>query len=1012
MRPHFLEIQAFGPYIERQRIDFSKFVGGNLFLLHGPTGAGKTTIFDAMSCALFGYTTGGREQQHMRSQFAPDNLPTVIKFCFRQRGNYYTAYYEKRKRKRSDDFDEDRRFYRSDENGNPLPNATVLTTASGIRNEIGRLLHLNKKQFLQVVILPQGEFQKFLRANGGDKEEILGAIFRTKRFDNLQEILKNQTRAIQSSLENLQSNFHAILSSINLPEGATIASYFDELKQRKKALEEQLSKLQQENDAAQAALQQAKNLAADFEEFRKRQEEYNRHESTRADYDRQKATRAIAEKALSLAPQFKILTDLKTNLKKAEEAKKVIETTLAQTQKKLDKLIAVKQVHENLKSQAEKARDEAQRLTEKLPDFEKVSQLIEQVANLRKKIAQHQQEEQKIKEKLAQISQEQQALQAAVAAYQPLATDVPLLERQLADLKKQATEWAHLRKEKEQLTQLEQRANADFSAYEAKRKDALIARHKYDEAEQAWRSNQAALLAQTLTDGAPCPVCGSLEHPAPAQFTEKIVSNEQLKKLAQHKEQAEKEAEDFQEKYNTAQIACEKQKSICQTLEQNLKNDAWDETQLREQVQLTEKQLQQAQNARSSLEKAQKTLQDLVHTEKQIQETAQKIADDLFGLQTELSGEESSKNLLISQLPAEFPDAAAARKQIAALQKKYAAWEQEQKRIQNESETLQAEKSRCEGELNQLQAQTAEMTKRRRQLLAQVEQESVTKGFADAKDAYEKIQQFSEAQLDALQKAIERWEEKANQLKGAFEQAQQKIVGQQEPDLTTLIQQAQTAAESLSKAQKESGTIAQQITHLEQVMQQLEDLRQKISEHEEKLRPLQQLSELAEGKNGDKMKLHQFVLKFYFEQVLEAANLRLHQLSNGRYELHNDITAQKGKEIDGLKMVIYDHHSGTTRPVENLSGGETFFTSLALALGLTDVITSQSGGIALESMFIDEGFGTLDNETLDLAIRTLSEIEGSQRLVGIISHVSELKERIPAKIEVKKERKGSKIVQA
>jgi len=1012
MRPHFLEIQAFGPYIERQRIDFSKFSGGNLFLLHGPTGAGKTTIFDAMSCALFGYTTGGREQQHMRSQFAPDNLPTVIKFCFRQRGNYYTAYYEKRKRKRSDDFDEDRRFYRSDENGNPLPNATVLTTASGIRNEIGRLLHLNKKQFLQVVILPQGEFQKFLRANGGDKEEILGAIFRTKRFDNLQEILKNQTKAIQSSLENLQSNFCAILSSLNLPEGATVASYFNELKQRKKASEEQLSKLQQENDAAQAALQQAKNLTADFEEFRKRQAEYNQHESTRADYDRQKATRAIAEKALSLAPQFKILTDLKTNLKKAEEAKKVIETTLAQTQKKLDKLIAVKQVHENLKSQAEKARDEAQRLTEKLPDFEKVTELIRQVEDLQKEFVQQQKQERQTQEQLAQISRQQEALQAAIAASQLLAADVPLLERQLADLKKQAHEWMHLQEQKDMLSQLKRQASAAFIAYEAKRKDALTARRQYDEAEQLWRSNQAALLAQTLTDGAPCPVCGSLEHPAPAQFTEKIVSNEQLKKLAQQKEQAEKEAEDFQEKYNTAQIACEKQKSICQMLEQNLKNDAWDETQLREQMLRIEEQFKQAQNAKISLDEAQKKLQDLGNEEKQLQEIARKIADNLFALQTELSGKESSKNLLISRLPVDIPNVATARKQIDIWKEKYLTWEREQNRLQKELETLQEEKSRCEGELKQLQAQIADTTERRKQMLAQVEQESVTKGFADAKDAYEKIQQFSEAQLDALQKAIERWEEKANQLKGAFEQAQQKIVGQQEPDLTTLIQQAQTAAESLSKAQKESGTIAQQITHLEQVMQQLEDLRQKISEHEEKLRPLQQLSELAEGKNGDKMKLHQFVLKFYFEQVLEAANLRLHQLSNGRYELHNDITAQKGKEIDGLKMVIYDHHSGTTRPVENLSGGETFFTSLALALGLTDVITSQSGGIALESMFIDEGFGTLDSETLDLAIRTLSEIEGSQRLVGIISHVSELKERIPAKIEVKKERKGSKIVQA
>ncbi|WP_448519179.1 AAA family ATPase [Rhodoflexus sp.] len=1005
MRPHFLEIQAFGPYIERQRIDFSKFSGGNLFLLHGPTGAGKTTIFDAMSCALFGSSTGDRNHKNMRSDFAPPQIHTLINFAFAYRGRYFLASYKFKQR----DSDPEHILFSIDANVQKLEK--IATGTRKVQSVIKDLLQISKDQFLQVVVLPQGEFQKFLRANGATKEAILGTIFRTKRFDKLQESLKNQVKLLHISLENLQSNFHAILSSIKLPQGATIASYFDELKQKKEALEQRLDGLQKENDAAQAALQQAKNLAADFEEFRKRQEEYNRHESTEDDYKQQKAARAKAEKVRSLAPKFKILTDLKTSLKKAEAAKNTTETALASVQEKLNKLTAAKQAHESLKSQAEKARNEVQRLTEKLPDFENLTKLIKQAEDLRKKLAREQDQERQTKEQLTQVLQRQNALQAAIKAYQSLAADIPLLERQLTDLKKQADDWAHLQKEKDLLSQLERQASADFIAYEAKRKDALIARQKYDEAEQVWRSSQAALLAQTLTDGAPCPVCGSLEHPAPAPLTDKIISYEQLKKLAQQKEQAEKQADNFREKYNAAQIACEKQKGICQTLEQNLKSDAWDETQLREQIQLTEKQLQQAQNAQDLLEKAQQTLQDLAKQDKQLQETAQKTAGNLLDLQTELSGKESRKNLLISQLPAEIPDAAAARKQITALQKEYAAWEQEQNRIQNEWETLHAEKSRCEGELKQLQAQIAEMTERRRQMLAEVEQESVAKGFTDAKDAHEKVQQFSETRFEALQKAIEQWEEKANQLKGAFEQAQQKIAGQQAPDLTALTQKAQTAAESLSKAQKESGTIAEQISQLEKVMRQLTELGQKISEHEEKLRPLQKLSELAEGKNSDKMKLHQFVLQFYFEQVLQAANLRLNQLSNGRYELHNDITAQKRAEIDGLKMVIYDHHTGTTRPVENLSGGETFFTSLALALGLTDVITSQSGGIGLESMFIDEGFGTLDSETLDLAIRTLSELEGSQRLVGIISHVSELKERIPAKIEVKKERKGSKIVQ-
>lgn len=1006
MRPHFIEIQAFGPYVELQRIDFDKFSGNNLFLLHGPTGAGKTTIFDAMSCALFGGSTSARNHKQMRSDFAPPGLDTLINFSFTLRGRRFLASYKIRQK----DAEPEHILFATDADGNKREK--IVNGTKKVKEAVQELLKVKEKEFLQIVILPQGEFQKFLQANGKSKGDILGAIFGTQRFSAFQEILKNKLKNAQDELKMLQSKLSALQLG-NLPQDSAAENYLQTLEQKHEQLTRQIATLQTQYNLAREKLQEAQNLVSDFATFRKCEQELKSHEASRAEYEFSQSELTLLEKAAKLKNDFDRLKQLKDELKKAEQDKKSLEEELAAINQQIAECIEKQKLHEARKTDAEDAYAQAQKLKDKLPDFEAVVQLSKTLDQLRKKTAQARQAEEDAKNRLLQVAREQEDLKVKIEQLKQQTSSIPLLQNQLAELKKQADNLAKLQQEKENLKKSERVLQKAFAAYEAKRQEALQIQQQYDKADLAWRKAQAAQLAQKLSPGMPCPVCGSLEHPNPAPLAPNSVSDQELEQLAQAKVTAERHAETAREQYNTAKTDYESQKRACEILENQLNELAKsDAEQFQKEINTLSRQLEEAHATEETLvayeEKQKRLAESITDLENSVHQNIEKHTS----LQAEWRECEGRYNLLVSRLPADIADAAEARKKITALEKIHAEWNAEQNRLQSNLQHLREQQSLKTGILNQLEVQLKNILQERENLLAQTEENCRKEGFDDVMKAYEAVKQFSSERLESLRAYIKNWENKQIALQTNFEQACKKVEGKHEPDVMPLTEQVRQADEALGKARHEAGRIVQEISHLQKILGQISELEQQIKQQMSVLQPLQQLSELAEGKNYEQTKLHHFVLQFYFEQVLQAANLRLRQLSGGRYELHNDATAQKASERDGLKIVVFDQHTGTMRPVENLSGGETFFTSLALALGLSDVITSQSGGIGLEAMFIDEGFGTLDSETLDIAIRTLTELEGSRRLIGIISHVNELKERIPAKIEVRKGQKGSKIVQA
>jgi exonuclease SbcC len=1011
MRPYFLEIQAFGPYIEHQRIDFNKFSGSNLFLLHGPTGAGKTTIFDAMSCALFGATTGDRDHKQMRSDFASDNQPTIVKFCFRQRRHCYTAYYEIRKKKRSEGFDEPiRRFYRSDENGNPLTDATVFTKTSDIKNEVSHVLHFTKEQFLQIVVLPQGAFQRFLRASGDEKAKILSTIFQTERFAKVQEKLNERLTEAKKALQDLHTAEKTLLANLQLPEGESIDSYLQHLQTEQAALAQRLQELETAKNNAQQQLATDRALLDDFQRFEQRQQQLDMHLATRNTYEQQKEQKNRWENVRDLKPLFERGLELKASINEKQIAHQKTRQEKEEAYLHLQQTEQVLQSHAKQKNAAEQAREAAQSLREKLTDFTTAAKLQQEIKNVQQQLAARSNSLEVLQKEIAEIEEKIVANDKKLTELRETAQQLALYEREEKELNDRRANLQKLIAAQAAAAEAAKITEKFAAEYDMAAKAAEEAHQQYRETEQLWRGSQAALLAETLQAAQPCPVCGATEHPHPAQPADKHVSDAMLEEARQAKEQAEKAEQQALNVYQEAKTAQATQESAYQTLadsftdgipsQQDLEQQWQEATQKRKNAEAAQKKSEILQQQIAQLKQ---TLQDKTTLAKAAEEEVRKYELDLSGLQ-------SNWQVLIERLPAGIPDAATAEKQVKALANQYAQWEQKQQTLEKTLNDARDRYTRLQTSAEEQQKALEEQEQQRNELREHTKQACSDKGFTDMNEVAALVKAFSNEKLAKLTDNITQWEKTMLMLQTQFEEAQKKVADKVKPDIEATQQRADAASQAFREHQEKAVKISSEISSLQQLAQRISELQQQISDKETAIQPLQQLFALASGDNQDKLRLHHFVLRFYFNEVLAKANLRLQQLSSGRYTLLNDEVI-KGNVRDGMKLAVFDQYSGTTRPVENLSGGETFFTSLALALGLTDVITSQSGGVLLESMFIDEGFGTLDGETLDLAIRTLSELEGSQRLIGIISHVSELKERIPAKIEVIKERKGSKIVQ-
>ena len=921
MRPLSITMSAFGPYASEVTVPLSRFGTSGLYLICGDTGAGKTTIFDAIAFALYGQASGGvRTVRTLRSDFAQPETETFVELTFEYRGGTYrirrSPQYE-RPRQRGEGMTVRQAAVELER-----PDGSILTKTKEVEAAIEKLLGIDRVQFSQIVMIAQGEFRKLLTSQTKERSQIFRKLFDTAAYERFQFDLEEQSRALKSTYESLRQE------TLILADQAVFAEGGDRETKRRallsenamtngwlvKALDEQMAEDRTAYEGAQAAFNA---LSARRDVLRELLE--------RA----QRAQRLEAE----ITDGKKRLHDLGLAFEQAQAALDA-EKAQEETRKKLAATVSAQQAQ--------------------MPAYERLSN-AESTFNARE--AESSMREQSLsnaQRTLNALAQQIEKAEAILREKGGAPAQLARCEASVANAMRQLDQCVAANKELTRLTargaQMQEEYSQAAQLYEAARDKAEDSQLGYLAFNRAFLDGQAGIMAQTLSDGTPCPVCGSTDHPLPAPWSTEIPPESAVR--AAEKEAAKAQAQ-AQEQAGLCAAARERLEAARHDVEQflSLHNLASDltlaEASLREAHATALEKLHIAQDA---LKVAQEDETALTQAQTKANELAQQR-------QTELAHLEKVRDELAACLQARE----AARSSLAELKSSlpFASYDEA-------SRSLAASADR----LNQLQAR----------------HDAALSAWQDAKAAIIR----AEGQQVALQQQLEEIGEIET------EGAREELEGIQ----------IQAAA-----AQAEGERIAARISRNADIALRIERIQRDGEGIDERYGLLSSLADTAAGKlrGKDRITFETYVQAMYLDLVVDAANDRLHPATNGRYELMRRKEAASQRGQTGLDLDVLDHYTGKSRDASSLSGGEAFQASLALALGLSDVVQRHAGGIQLDAMFVDEGFGSLDDEALHAAISMLTSLTGESKLIGVISHVEELKTAIGSKIVVSRGRAGSTI---
>lgn len=903
MKPLRLLLQAFGPYLEKTELNLTAFDETGLFLISGPTGGGKTALLDAMSFALFGRATGGRRTfDSMRCMAAEDDTPTLVEYDFSLQDKTYrfrrTRYVHINRNTKLPEFRDSHECFLL-ENGEFRLLESRSETA--VRNRAEELLHLTAEQFSQVIVLPQGDFLRLLRANSRDKGEMLRTLFAADRWKSITDSFNSRAKALEGKLRELEARKSSLLQKEKLETAAALEQQVQAAGEREAALRASNEALAGQSKETEALLQTAEawqRLRSTLEEAQKAQKTAGEHrnqleQQAPAALEQRAQAEKLRQEAITLARETTRLAERQKELRQAAEAK----------------------------SQAAAARSSAEEIRNTLTNLE-----------------------QRGKELSARL--EKGAV--FVRQYQEAARILPSLLEQRQALEKIQNAYNELKLRKEAA---EKAGNSLALAEQAAEKQKVLSEaltRQLEQQEALARHNAALGLSRSLLPGEPCPVCGSREHPAPAHGESTLLDNEELEALRTGEKEARQKSleaaalqEARREELKKAMAALKEQESLCAELGSTPEEAQRKALELHETIQKTK-------NDADLLDKAQKRVTELSQEKEQAAARENAQREKLSAL------EARAKEL---ERRAEAAEKACAGMDAAKL------------------ETLLLEK--------QMQYHTAEETAA--QLLKQAEQTDLER-------------QKAETALALSCSALKKAEQEAAAFDAPWETP---------PDLPSLRQRAAALREESQKSFQELGKAEQVTRSLKASFQAVQQLEAESAGLEREYSRTARLAKSLSGNNPQKLPILQYVLSIMLDEVLVSANRFFAALSRNRYALRLMEGPKGGNALSGLDLEVLDGASMLPRSIETLSGGEQFLASLSLAFGLSEVVQNHSGAVRLDSLFIDEGFGSLDGETLNTAMKALGMLRGGGRLVGIISHVSELKNRIPGRIEVSRDPSGA-----
>lgn len=1021
MKVESLTLQALGPFNERQHIDFQALGENALYLINGPTGAGKTTLLDALCFALYGQTTGKtREVADMRCQHAPANRLTEVELLFSVRGKRYKIQrqpQQQRPKARGEGLTLEKPKASLWDCSEANPKVIVANSASACTKEVQSLLGLTAEQFRQVIVLPQDNFRQFLLADSNQREAIFGQLFDTTRFKTIELKLKAKGHEIIKAVEQIKERAQGALLSADLEN-------IEALSQAKATNEQQLSLAETWKTDAQNFLetkknefQQAKTLAAEFSELSKLQQTFREHQSTVENNKSEEQRLAAARLADAIAPPFENWTN-------AKKLNALTKTNLQQFEKQLAE---VETKAETLKAQENKVKTKAEAYAKHPFEIQRLKDLrqdVERLGEVRSLLKQKQESQAQAKKQLsdhlaAQEKQSQriQSLSDDIARTQALGPKLGKLQVVLSTLNQLAGHYQERARKKGFCA----KKNQQIAAYqrELKAEKDTLASHREDvmTLEMHWHEQQAARLAKALQVDQACPVCGSTEHPHPAKppTNQQAVLEDELnsakEQLLRHNEQVESIHSKLQVEMaivgESEQQLLELEKHI-DVQHHNLRtqfrdsklplNDITSYEQTRAAIDLCQARIKSIEDKISSLADQQNNLVSLQQEQEKLTTTIKNTEKTLADLALEVSKKHEAVALLIDQLPAEINTAKALTAHLAQLEQEWQNLLGQQKRLDEAMQQNQEQRVECRtlviAQRKQLQDAEQESQQAEAAWLQALTQTPFANqmGFAEAR--------LSTEEQNQLQQNIDTVKQRTTRLQAAIDQQQARLANQTPPNLLDLEEQLKTCASRLQTLHD----LWQEKNHRRQVLQKLEKdiatLEKKMEKLNEDYRIWGDLAQVASGQNSQKINFQRYALSVLLDEVLSLASVRLQVMSRGRYQLLRQQDKAKGNKASGLDLVVADLYTGQVRPAATLSGGESFLAALALALGLSDSVQNHAGGIKLDTLFIDEGFGSLDQEALSRAIDTLLDLQAHGRSIGIISHVEGLKELLDRRIDI------------
>lgn len=950
MRPIKLTMSAFGPYAETTVLEMDELGRSGLYLITGDTGAGKTTIFDAMIFALYGRASGeNREPAMLRSQYAAPDTPTMVELLFEYAGKNYTI-------RRNPEYQRPSRRGggMTTEKADVtllLPDGRVLTKQREVDEAVRDIIGIDRGQFTQIAMIAQGDFLKLLLATTEERKKIFRRIFRTEPFWELQERLKKESGRLKRQLDDARLGMEHHIRSVRCTEDdirsqeelqkavsgqlpfADVMGLIETLLLRdqneEKRLEWEIARDEETLTKLTAAIGKAQTLQKARESLRGAEEalarELPRRERLNAAWNTEKE-RAKERKTLT---EWLEACGEQAGCDTGQD--KHIEGRAVDTERKtLEEWIA--------------------RLEASLPEYRELDERKRNIADLSDMLAasgrqrtQKQERMGALKQETDSKKQEQQALAHAGEERERLLSDAEKSEERLSKLD-------GLERAFDEYKKLTEKCERAQKIYRQARAEAEEAKAAYDRDNRAYLDAQAGILAETLKDGERCPVCGALEHPHPAHGGAAAPTRE---RLDERKEQAERAQENAAEESKRAGEAAgkvqEKRMSLIEQVSELLHADADAEPAeyrilAAEQKADTESQLA-ACRARIAEEEAR------IAKRKALEREAAEAEQTLEALKTELAGLE----IAIASGTAQKEEAESGLKQLSErlLFEGGQDAEESWKRLKWQQEGRS-------GALEQAQQETAACEKQVGSLEGQIRQ--LREQLADAPDSHAEENEEQRGRLFSRKKELMRQKEDVHARWSANERSREFLAAQAE----------------------------------------------EVRKTEERFIWVRALSDTANGSLGGKEKimLETYIQMTYFDRIIARANTRFMMMSGGQYELERRREAENHVSQSGLELNVVDHYNGTRRSVKTLSGGESFQASLSLALGLSDEIQASAGGVRLDTMFVDEGFGSLDEDALEQAMKALLGLTEGNRLVGMISHVAALKERIDKQIVVTKSKSG------